>query len=183
MSILLWGIAALVAGALVVGVGVRRLSPVDGPPPLDEPLPDTPLQRLAQRGLWIGGALTAALVAYALYFGPERVQQDDPVRIGFTLILLVILAVFAWIALRTTSWARRDDGTLDERDLQILAASQGLRSAAILLTLAVWLIGLQESFHGAGSVPIYFLYLVFWSCLLVSLLAFPVGILVGYGKS
>jgi hypothetical protein len=51
MSILLQGIAALAAGALVVGIGVRLVSPVDGRPPLDEPLSDAPYQRLARRGL------------------------------------------------------------------------------------------------------------------------------------
>ena len=80
-------------------------------------------------------------------------------------------------------WAEgRDDGTLDERDHEILSGSQSLRSAAILITLVIWLIGLQETFRAEGAVPIAYLYLVFWSCLVVSLLEFPLGILVGYRR-
>jgi hypothetical protein len=183
MSIVLWAIAALVGGGLVIFLGTRAAGRSSEGPPLDEPLPDTPLQRLARRGLWSGAALTAALVGYVLYFGPERVQDEDPLRIGFTLLLVVILALFAGIAVRVTAWTRREDGTLDERDRTILASSQGLRSSAILLTFAVWVIGLQERYWDAGAVPVYYLHLVFWSCLVVSLLAFPVGILAGYRRS
>jgi len=183
MSILLWGIAAIIGGLLVIVFGARALGGSHDKPPLDEPLPPTPLQGIARRGLWIGGALTAALVAYVLYFGPERVQQDDFLRIGFTILLVAILVVFAAMSLRTMVWVRRDDGTLDERDREILNGSQGLRSVAILVTFVVWMIGLQERFWDTGSVPIYYLQLVFWSCLVVSMLAFPLGILVGYRRS
>lgn len=182
MSIVIWGIAALVAGMLVIAVGTRALGGAPEHPPLDESLPDTPLQRLARRGLWAGAALMAVLVGYVFSFGPDRLLQDDPVRIGFTAILLVILGIFAGISLRVAGWVRRGDARLDERDRAILAASQGLRSVAVLLTLAVWTVGLQERYWDTGSVPISYLYLVFWSCLVVSLLAFPVGILAGYRR-
>ncbi len=109
MSILMWGVAAVVGGLLVILLGARALGRSHDAPPLDEPLPPTPLQGIARRGLWIGGALTAALV--------------------------------------------------------------------------VWMIGLQERFWDTGFVPVYYLQLVFWSCLVVSLLAFPLGILVGYRRS
>ena len=167
MSILGWGIAAVVAGMGVIAIGVRFIAAKHPGPPLDEPLPTTLLQR------------TARLV---LRFGPQRVLEDDPVRISFTVLLVLILVVFAWLTLRVMVWVRREDGTLDERDRAILSGSQGLRSVAILMTLVVWMIGLQESFWAQGAVPIYYLNLVFWSCLVVSLLAFPLGILAGYRR-
>lgn len=52
----------------------------------------------------------------------------------------------------------------------------------MLVTLAVWLIGLQESYRAEGAVPVFYLYLMFWSVLVVSLLAFPLGILLGYRR-
>jgi len=182
MSILGWGIAAVVAGMGVIAIGVRFVTARNAGPPLDEALPATQLQTIARRGLLIGGILAAGMVALVMYYGPDRWYDDDPIRITFTLLLVGILVVFGFLTMRVGGWVRRDDGTLDERDREILNGSQGLRSVAILTTLVIWLIGLQETFRAEGAVPIAYLYLVFWSCLVVSLLAFPLGILVGYRR-
>ena len=72
---------------------------------------------------------------------------------------------------------------VDERDRAILSGSSGLQSGAVLTTLVVWVIGLTESFHAVGAVPLYYLNLVFWSCLVVNLLALPLGVLLGYRRS
>ena len=53
----------------------------------------------------------------------------------------------------------------------------------MIVTLAAWLIGLQEVFWAVGQVPAVYLYLIFWSVLLVKGLALPVGILVGFRRS
>ena len=182
MSIQIWGIAAIVAGLAVIALGVRFVTARNEGPPLDEPLPTTPLQSIARRGMLIGGVLAAAMVALVMHFGPERWYADDPVRMAFTGLLVGVLVVFGFMTLRVSGWVRREDGTLDERDREILNGSQGLRSVAILMTLVIWLIGLQETFRAEGAVPIAYLYLVFWSCLVVSMLAFPLGILVGYRR-
>jgi len=183
MSALIWGVAALVAGIAVAGVGVWVAGRRHAGPPLPEPLPATPLQRLARRGLLVGVALVVAVSALVLYFGPERTFEDRPVRMGFTALLLAILLVFAVLSLRLRAWVRRGDGRLDERDRAILSGSHSLQSASILTTLVIWNIGLQESFHVVGAVPVFYLNLVFWSCLVVSLLALPLGILFGYRRS
>lgn len=124
MPVLLWGIAAVVAGLGVIALGMRVVARKG--PALDEPLPATALQRLSRRGLWGGALLSAGLIGMVLYYGPERVSEDDPVRIAFTLILLVMLALFGFLALRVTGWLRRGDGVVDERDRAILGGSQGL---------------------------------------------------------
>ena len=183
MKVLVWGVAALVAGVGVTAFGMRALVQRGAPLDPDEPLPATPMQRLARAGLMVGGFLSAGLVALVLYFGPERTFEEDPIRIGFTVLLVLILVVFAFLALRLMMWLRRDDGTLDERDQTILTGSHAIRSVAVLLTLVVWIIGLQESFWSEGAVPVVYLNLVFWSCLVVSLVALPVGILIGYRRS
>lgn len=183
MSVLIWGVAAVVAGLAVTAIGVWVVGRRHAGPPLDEALPATPLQRLSRRGLLVGAVLTAGLVGWVLYFGPERTMEDDGVRLAFTLLLLAILAVFGFLALRVMAWTRRADGVLDERDRAILNGSHALRSASMLVTLAVWMIGLVESYRPDGVMPLYWLYLVFWSVLVVSMLAFPLGILVGYRRS
>lgn len=182
MSALLWGVAAILAGMAAIWIGMKVVVGGRGAP-LEEPLPVTPLQQLARRGLLLGGVLTAGLVATVLYFGPERTFGDDAVRIGFTMLLVAILVVFGVLALRLMAWVRREDGMLDERDRVILTGAHALRSVSMLLTLAVWMIGLQETFWSDGAVPVFYLNLVFWSCLVVSLLALPLGILFGYRRS
>lgn len=181
MKVVLWGIAAVVAGLAVTALGVRVLRAKQ--PPLDEPLPATPMQRLSRQGLVLGALLSAGVVALVLYFGPERTMEDDAVRLWFTLLLLAILAVFGFLALRVMAWVRREDSMLDERDRAILNGSHALRSVSMLVTLAVWMIGLVESYQAEGAMPLYWLYFVFWSVLVVSMLAFPLGILFGYRRS
>ncbi len=44
------------------------------------------------------------------------------------------------------------------------------------------MIGLVEHFHSAGAVPLFYMYLIFWSCLIVNLMALPIGILIGYRR-
>ena len=77
----------------------------------------------------------------------------------------------------------REDGQLDERDRAILGRAATAQAAGILITLAIWTVGLSETFHAAGAVPVFYLYLVFWSCVVVHLLGLPVGILLGYRRS
>ena len=183
MSMLIWGIAAVVAGVAVTATGVGMSSRARAEPPLPESLPPTPLQRLAQWGLLAGLVLLAAVVAVVLYFGPERTIEERAVRMAFTALLLTIVLVFALLSLRLRAWLRRGDGMVDERDRAILSGSSGLQSGAVLTTLVVWVIGLTESFHAVGAVPLYYLNLVFWSCLVVNLLALPLGVLLGYRRS
>jgi hypothetical protein len=76
----------------------------------------------------------------------------------------------------------RQSAMLDGRDRQVLSGAHRVQSGPMLATLAIWLIGLQESYAAAGAVPVFWLYLVFWSCLVVSLMALPVGVLVGYRR-
>lgn len=180
MAAVLWGMAAVVAGLAVTALGIRWLR--EKQPPLDEPLPVTPMQRLSRLGLLLGAVMTVGLVALVLAFGPERTMAEDSVRMVFTLLLLSILAVFGFLSLRVSAWMRRD-GKVDERDRAILSGSHALRSSSMLVTLAVWLVGLIESYHAEGAMPLYWLYFVFWSVLVVSLLAFPLGILFGYRRS
>lgn len=184
MSALIWWLLALVAGLATTLMGARammRRAGRDSAP--EEPLPPTPLQRLSRMGLGAGGALTGVLVGVVLWFGPQRTFGDDSIRIAFMVVLLLILAVFGALTLRIFSWMRRPDGQLDERDRTILGSASAVSSGAVLVTLAISLVGLQESFRAEGAVPLVYLNLVFWSCIVVSLLALPLGILLAYRRS
>jgi len=182
MSPMLWGIAALItalaAAAAATWIFTRRAPG----PALDEDLPATPLQRLARRSLGLGLALGAAAAALVVALGPERLFAETPFRLGFTALVLAVLGVLAFLSVRAWTWARREDGTLDERDRGILGSAHSVQAAAMLVTLAAWMIGLQETYREAGAIPVAWLMLVFWSCVVANVLALPLGILLGYRR-
>ena len=180
MPVVMWIVLAVAAGvgfmALLVraGLGGERGAPLD--------LPEAPMQRLARRSLVVSLLLSVLLVGFVAVFGVERTETDDAVRIGFELLLVGVFAVFAVMTIRLASWLRRQDGTVDERDLRILGRSHGATSVAILFTLAIWQIVLVERFHSAGAIPIPWFYVMFWSCVVVGLISMPLGVLIGYAR-
>lgn len=182
MSVLLWTILAIAAGlaGLALVAWLRRPSM----PPLapGTELPATPLQRLAGWGLALGFLPAIAAGWMVLHYGAQTIYDDDGRRLVFTLLLIVIMAVFLGVTVRLKTWVARTNSALDERDRAILARAPALQSPAMLVTMAVWLVALIERFHTAGAVPVFYLYLLFWSCWAASLLAYPLGILVGYWR-
>ena len=185
MKVILFSVIALGAAFVVFFIAVRRaqrrLPPIVLAP--GEKLPTTPLQRLAQRCLVLILLPTLAAAAVVVYHGVQVWWDSDPVRLTATGLLLLALGVFAAYGVRIGIWTARDDGTLDERDRAILASAPAGQAPAMLVTLAAWMIGLIEAYHGAGAVPSLFLYLIFWSCLMVSVLALLAGVVIGYRRS
>jgi len=182
MKPVLWGILAVATGlaglTLIAWLRRPKLPPLE---PGTE-LPATPLQRLARWGLLLGLLPAIAAGGMVLRKGPQAIYDDDGLRAVFTLFLLAIVAIFLAVTVRLKTWVARADGPLDERDRAILARAPAWQPAAMLLTLAAWMIGLIERFHAAGTVPLFYLYLVFWSCWAASLLALPLGVLFGYRR-
>ena len=145
-------------------------------------IPATPLQRGAWWALGLGAALAAAAAFVEIHYGPEVVYQDDTLRITFTLLVRGALMVPAGVALRVWTMAKKDASALDERDRDILERAPGVQAPATILTLAIWVVALTEHFRGSAGVPTLYLYLVFWSCIVMHALALPLGILLGYRR-
>jgi len=179
-----WILLALVAGLLVVFFSIRRA--LRDRPPLDLG-PDertvTPLQRLAAWAVAIGLIVTACAVGLVVHFGPDAFDTDTVVRLSVTGVLLFGIALFTAFLVRVRLWLRREDGALDERDRAILKGAPSAQPGAMLITLAAWMIGLSETYRAAGHVPLVYLYLIFWSLLIVDLIALPLGILLGYRRA
>ncbi len=180
MSIVLWGILALVGGLAALWWAARSARPAD--PPLPADLPATPLQRVARWSVGAGALFTVAAAVLVAVRGVEATFASDPLRITFMLLLLAILIVVG----ATTIWLKaqvgREDGALDERDEAILGRASATQAGGILVTLVIWTIGLAEHFHEAGAVPVSYLYLICWCCIVVHLLGLPVGVLIGYRR-
>jgi len=185
MKLIFWSILALGAAFGVLYVVVRRaqrgLPPLVLPP--GEAMPTTALQRLAWQAVVAILLLTLAAAVIVSYNGVAIAWDDDTVRLSATGLLLAALAVFTYYLSRVRLWIIRDDGTLDERDRAILASAPAGQAPAMMLTLAAWMIGLIEAYHASHLVPSAYLYLIFWSILMVSILALLSGVVIGYRRS
>lgn len=182
MAVVLWIIIAVLAAFGFVYLAARRAR-ARRPPlvlPPGESLPATPLERLAQRTLAVCVLLALAGIALVAHYGPQVYWDDDRVRLSVMGLILAMLAAFAFLGMRTAAWAVKGEDALDERDRAILAGATAGQAGAMLVTLAAWQIGLAETFHAAGQVPMVYLYLMFWSCLVMSQLSWVAGIVVGY---
>lgn len=150
--------------------------------PPGESLPATPLQRLAQWTLAGVAVLTVLAAAIVTYHGPQVFWDNDHVRLTVTGLLLAALAVFSLVGVQTARWLAAGDRHLDERDRAILSTASAGQAGAMLVTLAAWIIGLTETHRDTRQLHVVFLYLMFWSCLMTSLLAWLAGIVLGYRR-
>jgi len=177
----LWLVTAIAVGVLALGTTLYLFRPVrDGAVDLAEPLPRTPLQREAWLGLWIGVLVTLLLVAVLAFAGPDAFATDARVR--FAVYGLLVVGVIPVLRLGRVT-RPGGEGLADERDRAILARAPGAQAPAILATLAAWAVILTERYWATGVVPVVFLALIFWSCVLVAIFALPLGILLGYREA
>jgi hypothetical protein len=182
MTVILWGLLATLAGGAVMALAAWRAAPRRPSLPPDVELPATRLQRLARWSLLIGVVLAGSAGAIVGTRGWEDTYGSDALRLTFTFLVLATLVLLLVMVVLARSWSDRQDGTLDERDQAILDRAPVAQAPAMLVTLAVWMVGLTESFRDPGAVPTSYLYLVFWSVVVVDVLALPVGILLGYRR-
>jgi hypothetical protein len=138
-----------------------------------------PLQKRAWWGLGLGLAFA---IAFALVFilmgGIETFDSDQ----GFRIIIDVL-----WVGALVTNLVifnltlRR--ATVDERDKIIMGRAPRIQWIAIIFTLVAWVIALSESYHTTHLIPSAYLYVIFMSVLIVSTLAYSLGIIIGYWRS
>ncbi len=184
MGFLLWVVAGLlIAGLLVFSASLRtrRLLP-QIELPAGETLPKTPLQQRAGWTLLVLVLLTATAAGIVAFFGPQVWWDSDPVRLTVTFVLLTALAAYLVFFLGIRAMESRDDGSLDERDQFILGRSSSGVGGAMMMVVTVWMIALTEAFIDTRLIPSYFLYLIFWSCVMTNVIASIAGILLAYRR-
>jgi hypothetical protein len=184
MDIVLFGILALTLAFgiayLVLRRAQRRIPPLVLAP--GESVPTTAVQRLAKTTLLWASGLALAAGAIVAVKGASTFWEDDLTRLAVTGLWIAVIGVYALYASRVATWIARDNGTVDERDRAIVASAPAGQAPALIVTLAAWMIGLTETFRTTHLVPSVFLYLVFWSCLVVSVLALLAGVVIGYRR-
>jgi len=138
-----------------------------------------PLQKRALYGLIFGIVWAVAIIVVFIMRGGVNAFNVD---VGFRLIvyglwiggLVVYLILFRMIM--------RKSGQFDERDKLIMDRAPRVQWWAVIIALVVWMITLSEVYHDVGQIPVVFLFLIFMSSLIVSMIAQSVGILVGYRR-
>jgi len=138
-----------------------------------------PLQRRALLSLFVGVALSVALVVMFVTQGGVDSFSDTTTRVTLS-ALFVAMLVFTGVL--GVSWKARNapNAEVDERDLAILRRAPQVQLLAVMLTLAGWVIGLTEHYWEQGVMPIVWPYLMMWSILIVMSLAQALGVLIGY---
>ena len=182
MDRFVWVVTGFGVGALILwGVG-RALMPRGEPLAADQQLPATALQRSAWWSLGLGVLFTGAAAILLALVGVEGIVASQPLRIIGSLLALGAMVAAAGGAFRLAHQRKRAADVLDERDRAILERAPAVQSLATILALALWTVALTERFWAVGQLPLSFLQLVFWSCVLVNLLSLPVGVLIGYRR-
>ena len=184
MMLILWTLLALAAALVAIGLGMRGLRRVrDKDPSLArERLPLTPLQRHSYWSLGVAAVITAAIATILAVYGPES-MGESVVRLVAEVLSVVGLAGYLAISSR---WLLRTDApeeVLDERDRAILERAPAAQAQAVVVLMAAWAVILTEAYWRTGQVPIVFMALIFWSCLLISTMALPIGVLIGYSRN
>jgi hypothetical protein len=128
-----------------------------------------------------GAVLAAVAISTIARYGVRAFWMDAEVRLPVTALMLCAL-VASLVPMLVARRRVTNRVLVDERDLEILAKAPRVQGAAALVCLALWTVALMETFDAAGQVPMPFIVLAFWSCLLSHALALPVGILLGYRR-
>jgi hypothetical protein len=177
MNVLIWSLVAVGGGLAAAIITARTVSRVLVPTP---DLPSSPLQNRARWSLGLAAPVLLALVVLLMVAGPEATFDDGQLRALFFVLALTGMLALSGGVLQLRLQARSDAARLDELDRTILNLAPAVQALGTLVTLTLGTIGLVEQFYAAGTVPLPYLLLLFWSCVLMFFVGLPVGILVGY---
>ena len=184
MTFILWIVAALLIAGIIIFVSSlatrRRLPPVELAE--GETLPKTALQTRATWTLAVVTLLTVVAAVCVAYFGPQVWWDSDAVRLSVTFLLLGALCVYLAFTISVRSLEARGDGAFDERDSAIMSRSCAGVGGAMMVVIAVWMMALVEAHIATRLIPSYFLYLMFWSCVMTNVIASLAGILLAYRR-
>lgn len=185
MTPILWLVGAILLAGIIVFISSvatrRKLPPVelaDG-----ESLPKTALQKRAAWTLVAVAALTAIAGGCVVFFGPQVWWDDDSVRLTVTFLLVAALVIYLFFTIGVRSLEQRGEGAFDERDSLIMSRSCTGVGGAMMVVIAVWMMALTETHIETHLIPSYFLYLMFWSCVMTNVIASLAGILLAYRQA
>lgn len=110
---------------------------------------------------------------------------DEDVSMRATVYALFAAGILAYVAMMyITGWRMAREGVLqDERDRLILRRVPVYQMFAVLVTLAIWMVALTETYWEEGQIPVVFTYLIFYSAIVVNIVFASVGTLIAYWRA
>jgi hypothetical protein len=138
-----------------------------------------PIQKRALISLFIGLALTIALIAVFVTRDINTFATD----LGFRLIVYALwigVPVVYLLLINLTRLSKLKQ--VDERDRLIMDRAPKIQWLTVIFTLAAWYVILNEVYWNQGQLPVVYITLIFISILVVSSLAESLGILIGYWR-
>ena len=143
----------------------------------------TPQQRRAWYGLVIGIVWTLSIVALFVVKGATTFDEDTGMRL--TAYAFFAAGILAYVAMMYVTGRKmaRDGVVQDERDRLILRRVPVYQMFAVLLTLAAWMVALNETYWDEGQIPIVFPYLIFYSAIVVNIVFASAGTLIAYWRA
>jgi len=141
-----------------------------------------PLQKRAWLGLGIAVVTSVAILAVLITRGATSFHDDQGTRLIVTALFLFGLLTWAVLLAPIFYWPGRIKRLFDERDEIIVRRALQVQLWAVIISLVVWSIALTEFYWDQGEIPIVFPYLIFFSIIIVNMLAQAVGILIGYRR-
>jgi len=139
----------------------------------------SPLQKRALYSLIIGFVITIAVVAVLVAQGDiTAFDMDQNLRIMLYAAVIGVPLVYLILVNITL----RKPTQVDERDRLIMERSSRAQWLAVIFSLVAWTIALTEAYRDQGQIPIVFLNLIFFSILIISILAKSIGIFLGYWR-
>ena len=144
-----------------------------------------PLQKRAWWGLAIGVLWAAAIaVVFITKGGVTAFNEDASFRLLIDALYVGWLVVYALLMKSLLSLRRsgKDKVAVDERDRAILDRAPLIQLWAVIISLVAWTIGLTEIYHRDGQVPVTYMYLIFFSSIVIGTVSQSLGILIGYWR-
>lgn len=144
-----------------------------------------PLQKRALWGLGVG--ILWAVITTAVFInggGINEFHDSSSFRLTMDALYIGWLVVYAVLMAPVLKFGRMNKSkvVIDERDRAIITRAPLTQLWAVILSLVAWTIGLTEIYHSDGQVPTSYLYIIFFSTLIISTLAQSLGILIGYWR-
>ena len=142
----------------------------------------SPIQKSALYGLVISLSCAIAILILFIVKGATSYHEDASFRIIVTCLFLA--SFFPYGIMLKFTWRKSADGKInvDERDKKAMERAPSVQLFAVIITLVVWAIALTEVYWDQGQLPIAFPYLIFFSCMIINIIAHSAGILIGYWR-
>jgi hypothetical protein len=184
-------IAIAVLGGILAIIGLivflrKHFSPaqsgVDLEPGEKQKVPPAPLQRRAWWGLMITIVTSLLVVVVFLFRDASLYHEDRGTRLLTLGFVVAGILAYAIVVARTRLRKDSNEVVMDERDRMIIARAPAVQLYAVFTALLIWCVALTEAYWDRGAIPVFYPYLMFWTLYGVSIVAWSVGVLVGYRR-